>query len=204
MAAKDAFYFAALGDIAATAATGAHLLADAVRERRTDDLPDLIDAHERARTQAASIRASLVETWLPPLDRDDLRELATVLVRFTKALCAVGACLDERAYVPAVEKLAGLLARGGDLVKSSTELVADLRRNRDALARAASDELALVHAARDVFASALHASAADRTASPTALLDVVATREVLERLRRALEAIQAHANLLEALLLEYA
>lgn len=204
MAAKDTFYFAALGELAGLAASGAHSLADAVRTRRVDELRSLYDAHERARVCVGEIRASLVETWLPPLDRDDLRELATVLARLTKSAAAVGACLDQRSFIPTVGEAADLFSRGCERVKLSTELLADLRGNRDALARAAKEELAIVHAAREVFVAALRRAADGEAPSPTNLLQIIATRDVLERQRRAIETLHVHAILLETLLLEYA
>ena len=86
----------------------------------------------------------------------------------------------------------------------ATELLSDLRGNRERIARAAQDELAIVHSARAVFSSALDRRAEQPSTAANALLDVVATREVLERQRRAIEVLHAHAILLEALLLEYA
>lgn len=198
---NDGFFFHELAALSGACAEGAkQLLRGARGDHPASACGEQIAAlHADARQRDRKLREALVETWLLPIDRDDLRELSAGLVRIVEAEEAIADALVSTKRDPTLVEVVDLLARGCAAVDRSTRLVAELRKNRDALEAARADELQTVEAARRTLAGAT-----GRALDPDALLDAVALRNLLERSRRAIDALHRHALLIESLLLEYA
>jgi uncharacterized protein Yka (UPF0111/DUF47 family) len=197
---KDAFFFAELEGLARASTELSRLLLETARDGDPARLARVAELHADARARDRKLRSTLVDTWLPPIDRDDLRELSNVLLHLVAVQDTVAAALPGTRPDPAVVEVTDLLARGCAAVASSTTLLVELRKNRDAIAETGTRELELIDAGRRTLASAM----ARKISGASDLLAAVTTRDLFERLRHAFDALLRHALLLETLLLEYA
>jgi hypothetical protein len=149
----------------------------------------------------------LHETWITPLDRHDIHDLITRLDDVLDMIEAV----SERVVIFRVEKkhplsvqLGKVLLKACELLETAVAGVADVSKSSQKILDAAVEINRLENEADDIYRKALGELLNPAAGAQADLLEIMKWREIFDYLENATDACEDVANVLEAIVLEYA
>jgi predicted phosphate transport protein (TIGR00153 family) len=149
----------------------------------------------------------LHETWITPLDRHDIHDLITRLDDVLDMIEAV----SERVAIFRVQKrhdlsvqLAKVLSKACEILEAAVAGVADVTKSSHKILDAAVEINRLENEADDIYRKALGELFNPAEGAQVNTLEIMKWREIFDYLENATDACEDVANVLEAIVLEYA
>lgn len=149
----------------------------------------------------------LHETWITPLDRHDIHDVITRLDDVLDMIEAV----SERVAIFRVQKkhelsvqLGKVLLKACELLESAVAGVADVSKSSQKILEAAVEINRLENEADDIYRKALGELFNPAEGVQPNPLEIMKWREIFDYLENATDACEDVANVLEAIVLEYA
>jgi predicted phosphate transport protein (TIGR00153 family) len=206
---RDRDFFDAFSKHAKLCVEGARKLVDLLEDPKLAEklAQDVKQIEHEADTVTHDTVKRLHETWITPLDRHDIHDLITRLDDVLDMIEAV----SERVAIFRVQKkhdlsvqLAKVLLKACGILETAVAGVADVSKSSQKILDAAVEINRLENEADDIYRKALGElfnPAPDAQVNP---LEIMKWREIFDYLENATDACEDVANVLEAIVLEYA
>jgi predicted phosphate transport protein (TIGR00153 family) len=206
---RDRDFFDAFSKHAKLCVEGARKLVDlldnpSLAEKLAQDVKSI--EHDADTITHETVRR-LHETWITPLDRHDIHDLITRLDDVLDMIEAV----SERVAIFRVEKkndlsvqLAKVLLKACEILAAAVAGVADVSKSSQKILDAAVEINRLENEADDIYRKALGELFNPPKDVQPNTLEIMKWREIFDYLENATDACEDVANVLEAIVLEYA
>lgn len=199
---NDKFY-ALLEKQASIVGEAAHIIASFPENGRTSEaaLADLHEVEHRGDDLVRSMNTGLLETFVLPIDREDLHSLTTTLDNILDYLDAAAHAFVSREvhhFSPAMREMIKLCVEAAAVVQGAVPLIRKRRLPQIALAR---QQIAVLEKrGDDVYRTEM---AALYRNGDLAAKELLRHRGVLDALEEALDSCQAAADMLQAIALKH-
>ena len=202
----DQTFFDTLSELAKTVSTGTKelLVFTKNEETKAASLVVLQHAVEAGKLEASNLRHRMFDTFITPLDKEDLRDLSQALLTVTVGLEGVAAHMTMFGFgevTPSFTKFLETLVAAGELVEISVkELKKDVHGSKE-LENKVVDLRDLMIDGETNYRETVASLYSDSEREP---VEIMKWKDVLERAERVLDGLSDVTTVLENVLLKYA